>query len=111
MDYIKNNKLAWEEAFENRRPNWGDENYKILMTQTLPFLNRDTVAEFNKINMKGKTIAQFCCNNGRELLSIMQLNPVHAVGFDIAENIIEQAKETARQIEKCQCLSPNLITY
>jgi hypothetical protein len=30
MDYIKNNKLAWEEAFENRRPNWVDENYKVL---------------------------------------------------------------------------------
>lgn len=50
-----------------------------------------------------RTIAQFCCNNGRELLSIMQLNPVHAVGFDIAENIIEQAKETARQIGENGC--------
>lgn len=103
MDYIKNNKLAWKEAFENRRPNWGDEDYKILMTKTLPFLNNDTIVELKKIDLQGKTITQFCCNNGRELLSIMQLDPAYAVGFDIAENIIEQAKETASKIGENNC--------
>ena len=103
MEYIDGNKLAWEEAFENRKPNWGDENYKILVSHTLPFLNSDTIAELQSINLKGKTIAQFCCNNGRELLSVMQLRPAHAVGFDIAENIIAQARETAKKIEENDC--------
>lgn len=103
MEYIKGNKLAWEEAFENRRPNWGDENDRILMSRTLPFLNSDTIAELYNMNLEGKTIAQFCCNNGRELLSVMQLKPAHAVGFDIAENIIEQAKETAKKIDENDC--------
>lgn len=26
MDYIKTNKEAWEEAFENRQPIFGDDN-------------------------------------------------------------------------------------
>ena len=103
VEYMKGNKAAWEEAFENRKPNWGDENDKILKSQTLPFLNSDTIAELQSINLKGKTIAQFCCNNGRELLSVMQLELAHAVGFDIAENIIEQAKETAKKIEEKHC--------
>lgn len=103
MDYIKNNKAAWEETFEHRRPNWGDVNYKILMSEKLPFLIADVICELEKTDLKGKTIAQFCCNNGRELLSMMQLNPSYGVGFDIAENIIEQAKETARKANIINC--------
>lgn len=103
MDYIINNKAAWEEAFEHRRSNWGDENYNILKTQKLPFLNADVKNELLKIDFRGKTISQFCCNNGRELLSIMQLGAENAVGFDIAENIIEQARETAHKIGQTNC--------
>ncbi len=103
MDYIKNNKLAWEEAFEHRREKWGDENHEILKAKTLPFLNDDTITELKKLDLEGKTIAQFCCNNGRELLSLMQLNPANAVGFDIAENIIGQAKETVLKIGVNNC--------
>lgn len=91
MDYIKNNKGAWEEAFDHRRQNWGDDNYKSLIDVELPFLNADVVNELRKIDLKGKTIGQFCCNNGRELLSMMQLNPSSGVGFDIAENIVVTA--------------------
>ncbi len=111
MEYIKINKAAWEEAFEHRRPNWGDNNYKILMTEKLPFFNVDVVCEIEKTDLKGKTIAQFCCNNGRELLSMMQLNPSCGVGFDIAGNIIEQAKETARKanIVNCEFVVTNII--
>jgi ubiquinone/menaquinone biosynthesis C-methylase UbiE len=110
MDYIINNKAAWEEAFEHRRPNWGEDNYKILMNEKLPFLNAHVVSEIEKIDLKGKTIAQFCCNNGRELLSLMHLNPSYGVGFDIAENIIEQAKETARKanIANCEFVAINI---
>lgn len=103
MNYIKNNKAAWEEAFEHRYTNWGDENYKILTSQKLPFLNPDVIKELEKIDLKGKAIAQFCCNNGRELLSMMQLGAEYGVGFDIAENIIEQARETARKTAQTNC--------
>lgn len=103
MNYIKNNKAAWEEAFEHRYANWGDENYKILTTQKLPFLNADVLKVLEKIDLKGKTIAQFCCNNGRELLSMMRLGARYGVGFDIAENIIEQARETAEKAEQANC--------
>ncbi|MCB7062323.1 hypothetical protein [Enterocloster citroniae] len=36
---------------------------------------------------KGKTISQFCCNNGRELFSLIQLGAKDGVDFDIAENL------------------------
>jgi ubiquinone/menaquinone biosynthesis C-methylase UbiE len=103
MDYIVKNKLAWEEAFERRRPGWGDNHWEMLVKQALPFFNRDMAAQLKEIGLQGKTIAQFCCNNGRELLSAMQLEPVLGVGFDIAENFIVQAKQMAAKVGQTNC--------
>ncbi len=103
MNYIESNKEAWEETFEHRSPGWGDDNYKLLLTQRLPFFNHDVIHELEKIDFNGKTIAQFCCNNGRELLSMMQLGAERGVGFDIAENILAQAKDTAQKIGRTNC--------
>jgi|GEM_PF-2536880 len=72
MSYITNNKAAWEEAFEHRRTNWGDENFKRLKNEELPFFNLGIREELLKIDFKNKSVAQFCCNNGREILSLMQ---------------------------------------
>lgn len=111
MSYIKGNKEAWEETFEHRSAGWGDDNYKLLLTQRLPFFNQDIVQELEKIDFKGKIIAQFCCNNARELLSMMQLGAEQGVGFDLAENIIAQAKETAKKIDctNCEFVSCNIL--
>lgn len=103
MNYIQNNKAAWEDAFDHRHPNWGDANADVLLTQTLPFFSNDMILELQKVDFSGKSVAQFCCNNGRELLSLMQLGAQHGVGFDIAENIIGQAKETAKKIGRTDC--------
>ena len=111
MNYISGNKEAWEEAFEHRYPNWGDENYKRLLNEKLPFLCKDVVTELQTIDIKNKNVAQFCCNNGRELLSVMQLNAQSGVGFDIAENIIAQAIETAKKanIENCKFVACDIL--
>lgn len=111
MSYIEGNKGAWEEAFENRKSNWGDQNHIILKNETLPFFNADMKKELGEINFRDKAIAQFCCNNGRELLSVMELGANSGVGFDIAENIIEQAKNTALKagIKNCSFVACNIL--
>jgi len=111
MDYIKTNKAAWEEAFDNRHANWGEDNYKRLLNERLPFWGSDVIAKLNKINFNGKNVAQFCCNNGRELLSLMQLGAKKGIGFDIAENIIGQATETAQKagIDNCEFVCCNIL--
>jgi len=111
MDYIKNNKAAWEEGFENRKPCWGDENHIKLKSERLAFFNTDMQEELEKIDFYGKTVAQFCCNNGREILSLMDMGVGSAVGFDIAENIIGQAKYTAEKagIENCEFIVCNIL--
>lgn len=71
MSYIEENKAAWEEAFEARKAGWGEENHIRLRDEELPFLHPDIVDAVKQIDFGGKTVAQFCCNNGRELLSLM----------------------------------------
>lgn len=96
MDYINTNKEAWEEAFEHKQDGWGDENFKKLLNENYPFLYPDLLKELKRYSLEGKSVAQFCCNNGRELLSIIKgSNASSGVGFDIASNIIEQARVTA----------------
>lgn len=111
MSYIDGNKEAWEEAFEHRRPNWGDDNHLRLRREPLAFFNGDMKDVLRNIDFNGKTVAQFCCNNGRELLSLMALGANRGVGFDIAENIIAQAKETARkaEIENCAFVACDIL--
>lgn len=103
MDYIYSNKLAWEDAFENKRPGWGENHCELLAGQTLPFFNKDVITELKEIDLAHKAIAQFCCNNGRELMSAMQLNAAFGVGFDIAENFIQQARQIAAEVGQTNC--------
>lgn len=111
MNYIKKNKEAWEEAFEHKQDGWGEENYRRLLDEDLPFFCADSAAELRSMDFKGKSVAQFCCNNGRELLSLMQLGAENGVGFDIAENIIRQAEETAGKagIQNCRFVACNIL--
>ncbi len=68
------------------------------MNEELPFLHPN-IAKKWKNRFRGENITQFCCNNGREILFLMQLGPDYGVGFDIAGNIIEQAIEIAEKVE------------
>ena len=111
LNYFQKNKEAWEEAFEHRHPGWGETNHERLINEELPFFCPDAAKELRTIDFCGKTIAQFCCNNGRELLSLMGLGAKKGVGFDIAENIIKQAAETAEKagIDNCEFISCNIL--
>jgi uncharacterized protein YhfF len=88
MDYIKCNKEAWEEAYEHRKEGWGDNIVDYIRNKEYPFLEKVLVDELKKYDLKDKNIAQFCCNNGRELLSLMKSGAKSGTGFDIAANKI-----------------------
>lgn len=112
MEYIKTNKAAWEEAFDNRFPNWGDDNHIRLKKGDFEFFDSDMKNEIKSINFRGKAVAQFCCNNGRELLSlVLDGCAEYGVGFDIAENILNQARETAEKanINNCEFINCNIL--
>ena len=97
--YIEGNKAAWEEAFDNRDASWGADITERILTEDYPFFNEETKSVLKKLHTEGAVIGQFCCNNGRELLSLVKSGRAkEGVGFDIAENQVAFANEKAKEL-------------
>lgn len=110
MDYIISNKEAWEEAFENRYKGWGEDIVYRLKNEKLPFIVKDLANELVNYDFKNKSVAQFCCNNGRELLSIMKFGASSGIGFDIAENMVAVANNTANELDvNCKFVATDIL--
>lgn len=109
--YIQNNKEAWEESFEASKIGFGSKDCDRLQNEVFPFIHKDLKKIMSEYNLEGKHIGQFCCNNGRELLSIIKGTGAQSgVGFDIAENIINQAKSHAKECKiPCEFVNCNIL--
>lgn len=110
-DYIKGNKEAWEEAFDMRDVAWGADIVERVRNTRYGFFNEDTAEVLRQIDCRGKAVAQFCCNNGRELLSLVQSSgAARGVGFDIAENQVAFAREKAQELElPCEFVATDIL--
>lgn len=111
-DYIKGNKAAWEEAFDRRDESWGrDIVTRLTSREAYAFFYEDMADVLKRYDMKGKSIAQFCCNNGRELLSLVNtVDAAEGIGFDIAENQIAFANEKADELGlPCTFIARNIL--
>ena len=98
--YIKGNKEAWEEAFDKRDASWGADIAERVQKEAYPFFNEETIEVLKKIKTEDAVIGQFCCNNGRELLSLVKSGKAKkGIGFDIAENQVTFANEKAKELQ------------
>ncbi|MDD3920884.1 MAG: class I SAM-dependent methyltransferase [Eubacteriales bacterium] len=109
--YIQGNKEAWEEAFDMRQASWGADITERVRNEAYAFFNQDTIQVLQRYPLKGKTVAQFCCNNGRELLSLVNTVKAKAgIGFDIAENMVCFANEKAQELKlPCSFVAANVL--
>ena len=109
--YIEGNKAAWEEAFDNRDASWGaDITERVRSEEDWPFFNEETKAVLKRIHTEGAVVGQFCCNNGRELLSLVKCGKAKkGIGFDIAENQVAFANEKAKELGlPCEFVAVNV---
>ena len=108
--YIEGNKAAWEEAFDKRDASWGADLTERVRNEDYPFFNEDMKAVLKETDTEGKMIGQFCCNNGRELLSLVKCGKAKGgVGFDIAENQVAFANEKAKELGlSCEFVAANV---
>jgi len=98
--YVAGNKEAWEEAFDHRDPSWGADIVQRVREEEYPFFYEDLKAVLKGLPTEGAVIGQFCCNNGRELLSLVKSGKAaRGIGFDIAENQVAFAREKAAELE------------
>ena len=97
--YIEGNKAAWEEAFDNRDSSWGADIPDRVRTEDYPFFYEEMKSTLKKLDTERKVIGHFCCNNGRELLSLVKCGKAaKGIGFDIAENQVAFANEKAKEL-------------
>src|SRR5689334_22701695 len=101
-DYTSANRRAWNEAapvHDHRQSTQVTANAQHPGHSTL---NTTATLILKQINLEGKSVAQLCCNNGRELIAIKNLGAGRCVGFDISDNFIEQAEQFA-QLSGVEC--------
>ena len=95
----ENNREAWNQALGYHQKARGNALQIGFANPDFTTLNRDCddvlIDKLQKINISGKTISQLPCNNGRELLSFMRFGAKEAIGFDISDVAIDEAKQLA----------------
>jgi SAM-dependent methyltransferase len=111
MEYIASNKVAWEEAFNNRDSAWGEDIVERVHREAYPFFQKDMADVLRKYDMKGRRLAHFCSNNGRELLSLVKCSGAgEGIGFDIAENQVEFANKKSEELKiNCRFVATNIL--
>lgn len=95
-DYIEANRQAWDAAAPHHKR---AAQYDALLAGFAEpgFTCLDEVADpgLRALGLAGKDVAQLCCNNGRELLSVRNLGAANCVGFDLSAGFLAQASELA----------------
>ena len=96
-EYTEANRAAWNEA----APVHADRTWAgLLEAFARPghvSLHKEAEVEtLLEVGVAGRAVAQVCCNNGRELISISNLGAGRCVGFDISDAFVEQARELNR---------------
>ncbi len=93
-NFTEANRAAWNET----APIHATQNLKELLehfrTPGYSCLHKPLEVErLQNLKLEGKAVAQLCCNNGRELISVKNLfNAGRCVGFDISDEFIDQAR-------------------
>jgi SAM-dependent methyltransferase len=94
MDFAELNRQAWNEAALRHRahPSFAEllEGFRQPGYSCLDAVETRILQD---IGLAGKHVAQLCCNNGRELLSVCNLGAARGVGFDISEAFLGHAAE------------------
>jgi SAM-dependent methyltransferase len=94
-NYVEANRQAWDEAGPvHARSQWEDLERRFR-EPAYSCLDAVATSALRRIGIEGKAVAQLCCNNGRELLSIRNLGAGRCVGFDVSEAFVGQARRLA----------------
>lgn len=91
-DYVEANRRAWNQVAPLHAAVNQERLLQGFREPGFSVLDAVETAKLRAIGVAGKAVAQLACNNGRELLSIKNMGAAHCVGFDLAEEFIQQAQ-------------------
>ncbi len=94
-EIVAANREGWNEAAPRHRA----RNLETLLADFRKpghsCLDEVETARLVNIGIAGRDVAQLCCNNGQELVSVKNLGAGRCVGFDNSEAFLGQAREIA----------------
>lgn len=94
------NRKAWNQVADIHKKTNPINLSKAFKDKNFTTFDKPLKNTLLKIGLKEKKVAQFSCNNGRELLSMMNLGALYGTGFDISDKFIDEANELAKISEK-----------
>lgn len=95
-DFIAANRAAWDASAPYHRKSRGFDALRAgFAAAGYSCLDEIATQQLTAIGVAGKDVAQLCCNNGRELLSVKNLGAASCVGFDQSAPFLEQGRELA----------------
>jgi SAM-dependent methyltransferase len=94
-DYTAANRRAWNEISVRHRAQRAETLLAKLGVKGASCLDPIVAARFGAIGVAGKRVAQLCCNDGREVISLKNLGATHAVGFDISRVALDTGEALA----------------
>ena len=90
------NRRAWNEVTPRHQKSRTVNLAEMFREPGYSTLDETVTAKLKAIGLTGKAVAQPCCNNGRELLSLLNLGAREGVGFDISDTAIAEARALTR---------------
>ena len=100
--FTEANRDAWNEVIPIHQKTREINLKERFKEKGFSCLDELEISKLQQLSLKGKKVAQLCCNNGREVLSIINMGAESAVGFDISDEAIKEARELA-EISKLKC--------
>ncbi len=94
--YTEANRIAWNEVTPYHLKAKREWLYESFGKPGFSCLDSVITAKIREIGIEGKDVAQLACNNGRELISLKNLGSRRAVGFDISDAAIDEARKLAQ---------------
>ncbi len=101
-EFAEANRIAWNEATLKHQAARKDALERQLAVPGASTLDATITERLRGIGLEGKRVAQLCCNNGREVISLVNLGASSGVGFDIADEAIAEAGRL-RDIAGAKC--------
>ncbi|MBF0314785.1 MAG: class I SAM-dependent methyltransferase [Oligoflexia bacterium] len=113
-EFVESNRKAWNQAalhhhdatWEKLVSNFSNPNYTYF-----PDWEKEILIS---LGINGKRIAQPCCNNGRELLSLLRLGAKQCVGFELSDEFVKMGNALSNHcktpVEFVQCNALDIPT-
>jgi SAM-dependent methyltransferase len=96
------NRIAWNEAMPYHQKNRKIDLHQKFKEARASILDPVETEVLQSLGIRDKNVAHLCCNNGQELISIVNLGAKLGVGFDISDAAIQEAGELA-EIANANC--------